>query len=77
MGEPTRFYLPPWPQTEADMRELAVGRVPEWLQEIARSMVDWSLESGPVSYAGLGEQRNRQRPPTRRSTPRRRTSRLR
>ena len=56
------FYLPNWPVTEADVRALAGGTVPEWLQEIARRMVDWSIETGPLDFAGRREAQQQQAP---------------
>lgn len=55
------FYLPSWAVSEADIRELAAGRVPEWLQEVCRRMADWTLETGQLSFEGLAMRRQRRR----------------
>lgn len=58
----TVFYLPSWEVTEADYRALAGGRVPEWLQDVCRRVVDWNLETGSVDYVGRREAQQTQRP---------------
>lgn len=57
-----------WPAdrafTEAECRELMAGRVPEWLQENARRLIEWSVESGPADFEGMrqSQQRKRRKP---------------
>jgi hypothetical protein len=62
------YYLPNCPLPENDLCELAAGRVPGWLREQAREMVEWSLASGPVSYRGLAESQQHQRHPQKRGS---------
>jgi hypothetical protein len=53
-------WLPNWkPLTELECREMAAGRVPEWLREACRAMVEWTLETGPLEYVGRREQQQR------------------
>ncbi len=57
------------PLTEAECREMAAGRVPEWLRDVCREMVDWTLETGPMSYVGRRQaQQTLRKPTTRRRT---------
>ena len=51
------YWLPNYRAlTDQECRDLAAGRVPEWLVDACRRMVKWSLETGDVSYAGLSAQ---------------------
>jgi hypothetical protein len=48
--------------TEAECRDLAAGRVPDWLKENARALVDFTLQTGRVDYVGMRETQQHQAP---------------
>lgn len=56
------YWLPNYRAlTEAECRELAAGRVPEWLRETCRTMVEWTLQTGPLDYVGRRQAQQRKR----------------
>ncbi len=55
------FYPLYRPLTEEECRDLAAGRVPEWIRESCRELTDWSLQSGALSYVGMRETRQRRK----------------
>ena len=60
MGQPhePEYWLPTFRAlTEAECRELAAGQVPEWLRDCCRSMVEFSLQTGPLDYVGMASRR--------------------
>lgn len=60
--EPRVYWLPNYQAlTEAECRELATGRVPDWLADACRRMVDWTLQTGPLDYVGRAETQQRRR----------------
>lgn len=42
---------------ETQARELMAGQVPEEVREMARAAIDWSLETGSLSFAGRRQAR--------------------
>jgi hypothetical protein len=67
-----RYWLAYRPFSREDCVELMAGRVPEWLREAARGVVEWSLPTLGVDYVGLNAnlQRKRENAAAKRPTPR-------
>ena len=56
------YWLPTYQAlTQAECRDLAAGKVPEWLADCARRMCEWSIASGPTDYVGLAAQDQQRR----------------
>lgn len=52
------YHLPPL--TFEQCRSLMIGTVPPEIRETCRSMIEWMLQTGDVSYEGLNRQYQRQ-----------------
>lgn len=48
------------PLTFEQCRSLMIGTVPPEIRETCRSMIEWMLQTGDVSYEGLNRQYQRQ-----------------
>jgi hypothetical protein len=69
VSEPGTRYHFAEPFTEDDVRSLMLGAVPEWLRDVCRGFIEFTLETGRVDYVGMREEQQHQAP----RTPRRKT----
>ncbi len=57
--EPEYWLVLERPLSESEMREMVAGRTPEWIRDACRLAVDWTPQTGPLSYVDRREVQQR------------------